>query len=444
MTEHSKEFPPSGAWAGDEGCSQWQGSDETTQASQDGTRRHAIMEAWIRHRIAIPVIEPPWPQSVVVDGKEEPVQAVDIEQCSVLLSYLRDHPVFRQAGEYGYHAWVEKKVNYGKPLQLEGEHFGTPDLVLQTPNQLEVIDWKFGMAPVTPPTAQGMMYSLGAGGLLDWNGDARQVRELKLTIGQPLHPNGPYLHSNHSIDEMATIWLPQVKKWIEKRHTEYHPSDRNCAFCAKKGSCKARTESVADAMQAAFATGETVGETEPEVTEEKFDLPSLSPTEIIADLTETRMVSPVEELDDETLARLVDIADLLIAYGKDAKREASRRLMEGQNVPNWKMVAGRRTRALTVTQEELENRLKKWHKLAKKDVYETKLMSLASLEKVIMAKLGPRQLKEFEELWAWKDGAPVLAPLDDPKEAVNRPADMFAPVEAPATGEAEASEPDWW
>ena len=94
-------------------------------------------------------------------------------------------------------------------------------------------------------------------------------------------------------------------------------------------------------------------------------------------------------------------------------------LEHGRDVPGYKLVAGKRG-ARQWTDEAQAEQLLKTFRLKQEEMYDFKLISPTSAEKLAKAGvIGPRQAPKLQALIVQKDGKPHVAPLSDKREALS-------------------------
>lgn len=474
MTGHSKKYPPSGAWSGADGCASWDSSPGRSAASDEGTKRHALIEAWLRHRINPSPIKGEWTwpttvQCVFEDTPEVvPVTSDDVRAVQELIPYLEKHPAVINYGQPGHMVWVEEHVDFGLPMGRGGEDLtGTADIIFLTPTTLEVVDNKFGRKPRYPDDPQMWKYGIGAGGIIygpEWASHAAQVRTLKLTILQPGHPAGPVQSKEWSIDFLIQK-IAEVKKWVKARDEGYgivyNPTDRACRYCAKRTNCPGRMRAAADMLPPVETVTAAAGPA------------PLAPADQIKSLSEVHAGRDVKEISDDEIASLLEVSGQMKAFLSDMEAEAKRRLNEGRAtgglLSDWKMIPGKRARKAKVSEKELIHIFRETWKVPKEDLrnedgslkkegcFDLKLKSLAKLEKLVVTQLSPARQKKFAELWEMAPGAPVLAPMTDPAPGINphvglldgADGELPNPNNARVNGQssepmAEEPKPDWY
>lgn len=147
-------------------------------------------------------------------------------------------------------------------------------------------------------------------------------------------------------------------------------------------------------------------------------------------------------MDNAQLTQIMEAAPLMRQLLEAVEKEALRRMKAGQSVPGLKLVNGRGSRAWSLTEDEIAQKLIKMG-VPKGNVYETKLVSPAKAEKltwsktvggeVVTKQLSERQLKTMETEYVTKlAGSLTVVPESDSRVAVVlNAAPMFSAVEAP-------------
>lgn len=186
---------------------------------------------------------------------------------------------------------------------------------------------------------------------------------------------------------------------------ELQPSEKGCKFCKAKAACPALQRTVQDAIGADFA----------DLTEAVVGDSAATPDE---------MPSP------ETL-------ELVEMWVKANRAEIERRLFDGQDVPLWKLVQGRKGARQWTDKEAAEQALKAM-RLKMEEMYSFTLISPTTAEKLAKAgTIGPRQWPKLGELITQPEGSPSVAPASDKRPALvlTKPsADDFEAVEEDITG----------
>ena len=174
-----------------------------------------------------------------------------------------------------------------------------------------------------------------------------------------------------------------------------------------------------------------------------------APAVQVLDVAQQAAVQDPASMTDEQLRQLLEAAPVVRRLLDDADAEAHKRLMAGVPVPGFKLVNGRGSRAWSISDDQVAEKLIKMG-VPKGSVYETKLVSPAKVEKLTWEKrdgtkvsLSPRQLKTIETEYITKMvGKPTVAPESDSRPAVVvNAAPLFSAV--PEAAPAAESLPSW-
>lgn len=263
---------------------------------------------------------------------------------------------------------LEKRVDFS-PWVPEG--FGTADCILIHGDTMDVIDYKYGkgVAVSAVDNPQEKLYGLGA---LNDYGFAYDIKKIRLHIFQPRM-------NNISVDELSVDVLlewgdkavkPTAAKAI-KGKGEYNPGE-HCRFCPHAGRCRALTKQC---------------------------------TEYI---TTHGMRAAVPVLASWEVAEVLAMEPLVTLWLKRVKDQAMTTMMNGEEIPGYKIVAGRGSRNWADNLEVANLLQKEGYSL--EDITETKLLSVAVMEK----KLGKKKFAELLSGQVLKQtGSPTIAPESD-------------------------------
>lgn len=185
-----------------------------------------------------------------------------------------------------------------------------------------------------------------------------------------------------------------------------HSSAHGCKFCPIAGRCKARL----DAAMSAFpvlgnaATGLSDGR------------------KLLWESTEAEV------------ARFLALSEDFDTFVGDIRAEALRRLKNGDDVPGWKMVNGKKGRRSLDPTVDINGATAEEHLKGTlgDDAYEpAELKSAAELDKLLNKKKHP-QYGERAALWndlqaaiSQSEGQPTLARVNDPRDSITMPASEF-------------------
>ena len=278
---------------------------------------------------------------------------------------------------------IEKKVDFSRYVP---EGFGTADCLILAGNTLHVVDYKHGKGVVVDAdhNPQMMLYALGAMSELSL---LYRFKFVHMTIVQPRVNNISEftMTADELIEWGETVVKPKAEAAISGKG-EFEAGDW-CRFCRAKQQCKTRYESN-DSLY-----------------------PELSAQH------DPRLIT----LDDlgEYLRRGRDMA----AWLEDMKEYALSESLAGADVPGWKAVEGRGSRAFTDTDEAVDTLIK--NGIDESVLYERRVLTLAQMEKAV----GKKAFGEIVgNLVVKNPGKPTLVEESDKRPRItNQPtaADVF-------------------
>lgn len=145
------------------------------------------------------------------------------------------------------------------------------------------------------------------------------------------------------------------------------------------------------------------------------------------------------DAEDERLATLMDAADMIEGFAKAVRAEVERRLLAGKFTDaRYKLVEGRQGARSWISEEEAEAMLKGM-RLKVDQMYDFKLISPTTAEKVLKD-ANPRKWTKLQPMIGRSDGKPSVAPASDKRPALNLAiAEQFE--ELPAEIEQTQAEP---
>lgn len=312
--------------------------------------------------------------------------------------------------------WVETRVSFGASIGLPADSddgFGTADAIAAKGSELVVIDLKCGRGVdvQAEDNPQLMLYALGALELLD--GVAGDYDRVRLVIVQP-RAGGVKEHvitkaellqwaSNYGVHTVKQVQLaiasyPDAAQGADGgwSATYLEPGEKQCRFCPAKATCPALRAEVAETVmnQSAPATPDEFADT----------------TLVMADADKA----------DYWLAACMSKVDLIEDWCKAVRAEAERRLLAGEEVPGFKVVQGKKGNRAWSDPSEVEKMFKDTFRLKIEEMYDLKLISPTSAEKLHKAgAIGPRQWPKLAALITQSDGKPHVAPVSDPRPALD-------------------------
>ena len=278
---------------------------------------------------------------------------------------------------------IEKRVDFSRYVP---EGFGTADCLILAGDTLHVVDYKHGKGVVVDAdhNPQMMLYALGAMSELSL---LYRFKFVHMTIVQPRVSN--ISEFTMTADELREWGESVVKPKAEAAMSgkgEFEAGDW-CRFCRAKQQCKTRYESN-DSLY-----------------------PELSAQH------DPRLIT-LDEL-GEYLKRGKDMA----AWLEDMKEYALSESLAGADVPGWKAVEGRGSRAFTDTDEAVDTLIK--NGIDESVLYERRVLTLAQMEKAV----GKKAFGEIVgNLVVKNPGKPTLVEESDKRPKItNQPtaADVF-------------------
>ena len=270
---------------------------------------------------------------------------------------------------------LEQRVDFS-PWVPDG--FGTCDCIILQGEIMNVIDYKYGqgVAVDADRNPQMMLYALGA---LNDYGLAYDVQKICMHIYQPRMNN---LSTFEISVEDLLAWADQTVKptaELAAKGKGDHKPGVHCRFCPHAGKCRALTK----------LCTEYVG---------KMRIECLAPWEV---------------------ADVLQMEPTISLWLKRVKEQALTTMLDGGEIPGYKVVAGRGSRSWA---DEIEVAKELEKNGIDRDRYtETKILSVAQMEKA----LGK---KTFTELVGGHvlsvAGSPTVAPATDKRPAYDRAAEI--------------------
>lgn len=278
---------------------------------------------------------------------------------------------------------TEKRVDFSR---YAPEGFGTADCLILAGDTLHVVDYKHGKGVVVDAdhNPQMMLYALGAMSELSL---LYRFKFVHMTIVQPRVNNISEftMTADELIEWGEKVVKPKAEAAISGKG-EFEAGDW-CRFCRAKQQCRTRYES------------------------NDLLYPALSAQH------DPRLIT-LEEL-GRYLKRGKDMA----AWLEDMKEYALSESLAGAEVPGWKAVEGRGSRAFTDTDEAVDTLIK--NGIDESVLYERRVLTLAQMEKAV----GKKAFGELVgDLVVKNPGKPTLVEESDKRPKItNQPiaADVF-------------------
>lgn len=339
--------------------------EQDTDYTQEGTLAHEVAEAIASGRIK--------PESV--ETNEDTGVTPEMLECAAeYADYIQEQIKSPDAV-----VLLEQRVDFS-PWVPDG--FGTADCIIIQGDTMDVIDYKYGkgVAVSAVDNPQEKLYGLGA---LNDYGFACDIKTIRLHIFQPRM-------NNVSVDELTVdellAWAENTVKPVAdlaaKGEGEYQPGE-HCRFCPHAGRCRTLTK-------------------------------------VCTEYVETHgLKASVEVLAPWEVADVLRLEPLVSLWLKRVKAQALTTMLDGGEVPGFKVVEGRGSRTWADDMRVIE--ILKDFGYTPDDYLKTELLSPAGLE----GSIGKKKTAELLGGMITKTaGSPTIAPETDRRPAYNR-ADDF-------------------
>ena len=270
--------------------------------------------------------------------------------------------------------FVEQRVDLRAYIP---ESMGTSDCVIIADNEIEIIDFKYGMYRVPATSLQLRIYALGACELFRNLYDFTRVR---MTIYQPRL--GAVDEASMDVEELYRWAAEELKPRAELAFAGQgnYSVGEWCRNCRARRTCR---ELAAHQL---------------EIARYEFTEPPL--------------------LSDEEIADVLGRVDDLVSWATGVKEYALQAALDGRRFAGWKLVEGKSVRKFT-DDACVAARVE----AAGIDPFEKKMLGLTALEK----KLGKRDFQNLlADLVVRSQGKPVLVPVSDKRAEMNLASVEFA------------------
>lgn len=335
--------------------------DQSGTAAEEGTAAHALAEHKLRKALKMRSKKPISKYDCdEMDAYTDEYVAFVVEQLTLAKQTCEDPMIL-----------IEQKLDFSDYVP---EGFGTGDAILISDGVLHIIDFKYGQGVLVSAVdnPQMKLYALGALHVFDGIYD---ITSVSMTIFQPRRENvSTYTVFKESLYQWADDVLKPAAALAYEGKGSYCPGE-HCQFCRAAIQCRARAEE-----KLALAQFE-------------FSLPPL-----------------LSDIDIEgILAKLDD----LTSWANDIKEYALlAALNQGKQWRGFKVVEGRSNRKYK--DEETVSEAAK--AAGYRDIYETKLISVTAMEKL----MGKAKLQDtLGGLIEKPPGKPTLVPESDKRPAMN-------------------------
>lgn len=356
-------YSPSGA-SGWTRCADWTADPTGSKYANWGTAAHEIAARALQNDKQAADYKG---ITIVIDNDDYLVDDEMVECVQSYLDTIRD---------IGGQLLVEQRM----PIDhLTGEvgAGGTADAVIFKDGEMIVADLKTGIGVKVDAenNEQLLMYAHAAMTMFE---PVYEFDRVRMMIVQP------------RIGQVSE-WVITVDALVEfglqlKIATEVVAGDKQCRWCAKKGTC-----------------------------------PTLAATV----RAEFEAIDPPAEAENDALAGALAKLDLIEAWCKAVYAEAERRLQAGQQIPGYKLVEGKKGARAWDDEKTIEEMLKAM-RLRQDEMYQFKLMSPTQLEKAL--KDQPKRWAKLQEHITQKSGSPAVVPVADKRQAITVSREEFTPI----------------
>lgn len=275
---------------------------------------------------------------------------------------------------------LEQRLDFS-PWVPDG--FGTADCIIIQGDTMDVIDYKYGKGVAVSAEDNPQMKLYGLGAYNDF-GFAYDVAIIRLHIYQPRMNNISVYELNvYELLNWAEKTVKPTAAKAAKGEGDYTPGE-HCRFCPHAGRCRALTQ-------------------------------------VCTEIVNTHgMNASIEVLAPWEVSEVLRLESLVSLWLKRVKDQALTTLLNGGEVPGYKVVAGRGSRAWK--DEWIVDRLLSNTGYDKQDYTKTELLSVAAMEKA----LGKKKVAEIlAEQIETKTGAPTVAPETDKRPKYDQAAETL-------------------
>lgn len=364
-------------------------------AAIDGTHSHTLLETCIKG--GYDNVSELVGQSLTDHEGEFVVDAERAGRVQVAIDYIN-----LRVKELGGLVRVksESKVD---PSHLLGrsDMSGTVDVQLISDDEIEIIDYKDGMNFVPAENNEQLeVYAMGVLAEMGLPINQYPNKNVRLTIIQPkmafkgINPISYVQKSTMDIIRMIGKMVREASA-TDAPNAPLIPGEKQCKYCAHKGSCSALVQQVFDKVDVMHSSVAT-------------DAANKDP----------------HTMTDEQLVEILESAPLLRSMLDAAEAEAQKRLENGKTISGIKLVRGRGSRTWAFSEDEIADKLQRMG-MPKSAIWETKIISASQAEKVTweskgeVKKLSERQIKTLQNEYVKKsEGKLTVALASDPRESV--------------------------
>ena len=344
-------------------------------------------EGTLAHEVAAKCLESGVEPSALI-GQKFNIDGFDFIVDQTMADHVKDYMKLVREYAEGGELLVEKRVRIGHLTGEEGAG-GTSDAIIIKGREIIIIDLKYGMGVRVDANEnpQLMLYALGALYEYEVLGDFDTVT---MVIHQPrLNHVSEY---SIPVSELLTFADDVVSAADKVRWEDpvLVPGEKQCRFCKAKATCPALRAEMAELVSGAADISD------------------------FADMIPNAVSS---ETSDNYLPVAMSKVELIEQWCKAVRAETERRLLAGQPVTGYKLVAGRAGNRDWRDAKAVEEMMKKTFRMRDDQVYDFKLISPTKAEKVF--KENPKRWANLQEQITRSEGKPSVAPATDKRPAMD-------------------------
>ena len=331
---------------------------QDTEFTREGTLAHEVAELFAR------------------GDRTGPGDEINAEMIDCAIGY-RDY-IQEQLKSDTATVLLEQRVDFS-PWVPDG--FGTADCIIIQGDTMDVIDYKYGQGVKVSAEDNPQMKLYGLGALNDF-GFVYDVKTVRLHIYQPRM-------NNISVDEIpvdallswGSITVKPTAELAAKGKGKHNPGE-HCRFCPHAGRCRKLTQVCTEAVKSHGM---------------QANVPVLAPWEV---------------------AEVLQMEPMVSLWLKRVKDQALTTMLDGGEIPGFKVVAGRGSRSWA---DELEVAAALDSQgISREEYTKTEVLSVAQMEKA----LGKKKVAELVGGHILTvTGSPTVAPITDKRPAYDRVAE---------------------
>ena len=338
--------------------------DQETEFTKEGTLAHEVAERIARNHLDV----------------KQPLY--NIEQQEGVTQEMVDHAL-------GYRDYIQEQIKSPDAVVLLEQRvdfspwvpdgFGTGDCIIIQGDTMDIIDYKYGIGVAVSARGNSQLKLYGAGALNDF-GFAYDIKKVRMHIFQPRI-------DNISVDELTVeelmTWAEKTVKPIAQKAIKgkgTYNAGEQCKFCPHAGRCRTLQKVCTEYVETHSL---------------RVAVPVLAPHEV---------------------ADVLKMEPLITLWLKRVKDLAMTTMLNGDEVPGWKVVEGKPGNRKWKNEVVVANVLTDAG-YAMEDISETKLLSPAAMDKALGKKRVAELLADHIDR---AQGSPVIAPESDKRPVYNR------------------------